>query len=114
MTLPRFLRSPYLPFGLALALLASIAWQRPTARELRGDEATYVAMAESLARDFDLVFDGRDRARVEAAATSGQALILQRAGERVAYSKPILYALVAAPFAFFAPLFDKIEEDDDV
>ena len=103
--IPRFLRSPYVPFALALGLLGWIAAERPTARELRGDEATYVAMAESVARDFDLVFDARDRARIEASPASGQALILQRAGERVAYSKPILWALLAAPFALFAPLW---------
>lgn len=106
--IPRPLRSPWVPLVLALALLGWIASGRPTARELRGDEGTYVAMAESLARDADLVFDARDRARIEAAADPTRALILQRSGDRVAYSKPILYALLAAPFARVAPLWGAI------
>lgn len=89
--------SPRLLAGGALALLATLGLARPTATQLRGDEGTYVAMAESLARDLDLGFTALDRERL-AAAEPTRALILQRADERVAYSKPLLYPLLSAPF----------------
>ncbi len=64
-----------------------------------GDEGTYMAMAESLARDGDLIFDARDRERIEAASTPGEKqLILQRTHLGITYSKPVLYAVLAAPF----------------
>jgi hypothetical protein len=94
---------PRLLAAAALALLATLAWLRPTARVLRGDEGTFVAMAESLARDFDLRFDERDLARQEARAGGPTPLILQRAEGEVAYSKPVLYPLLAAPFARLSP-----------
>lgn len=69
---------------------------RPASRELRGDEGTYVAMAASLARDFDLEFDESDLAWAEDPAREGLALILQRTERGVAYSKPVLYPILAA------------------
>lgn len=72
---------------------------RESFRTVAGDEGTYLAMTESLVRDRDLRFDAADRARVEAAAEPGRrTLILQRDGLGIAYSKPIVYPLVAAPF----------------
>jgi hypothetical protein len=99
----RALLLPRLLFAAALALLAALAWLRPTARELRGDEGTFVAMAESLARDFDLVFDERDLGRQQARPGGPVPLILQQGEGKVAYSKPVLYPLLAAPFARLSP-----------
>ncbi|MGE0639701.1 MAG: hypothetical protein AB7P46_05430 [Thermoanaerobaculia bacterium] len=82
---------------LAVAVGAVLFTLRPAARELRGDEGTYVAMAASLARDFDLVFDAPDLAWAESRERPELALILQRTGHGVTYSKPILYPLLAAP-----------------
>ncbi len=76
---------------------------RGSAGLVRGDEGTFLAMTESAAFDRDLVFDTRDRERLEEAAEKGrQAVILQRAGDRVAYSKPVLYPILAAPWFFVA------------
>lgn len=95
------MKRAYLP--LAPALLAVVAvvalgvlrqgWQR-----LGGDEPTYLAMAASLAAEGDLTFGTPDLARLEESEVEGAGtLILQRAGDRVAYSKPALYPLLAAP-----------------
>ena len=65
---------------------------------LRGDEGTYVAMAASLARDFDLGFAAPDRTWAESHPGGPVALILERTGKGLAYSKPVLYPLLAAPF----------------
>ena len=59
---PRFVPALALVAALVAAALFAL---RPSARELRGDEGTYVAMTASLARDFDLRFDERDRAWAE-------------------------------------------------
>lgn len=89
--------------GLGLAaltvavFLGFAALRHPLAR-LTGDEGTFVAMAESLARDGDLRFTAADRAWALGHAGGPPTLILQRTGERIAYSKPILYALWGAPF----------------
>lgn len=64
-----------------------------------GDEGTFLAMTESLVRDGDLRFDAADRSRIEADERPGAGtLILQRVGETLSYSKPIVYPLIAAPF----------------
>ncbi len=64
-----------------------------------GDEGTYMAMAESLARDGDLLFSSADRERVESTATPGERnLILQRTERGITYSKPVLYPVLALPF----------------
>jgi hypothetical protein len=93
--------------GAAAALLALLAAAgflalgeaRGGSGVVAGDEGTFLAMAGSLAAEGDLAFDARDRARLETAAPGGRrTVILQRAGTRLAYSKPALYPLVAAPF----------------
>ncbi len=64
-----------------------------------GDEGTYLAMAESLALDGDLLFDARDFGRLEEAVSPARAtVILQRTSSGVTYSKPVLYAVFSAPF----------------
>ncbi len=80
----------------AVALAAVLAALRPASPTLRGDEGSYVAMAESLARDGDLRFDEADATRARA-RPGGLTVILQRTGRGVVYSKPILYPLLAAP-----------------
>ncbi len=80
-------------FGSLMGLRDSFSW-------VTGDEGTYMAMAESLARDGDLLFASADRARLEAAASEGErVLILQRTGRGITYSKPLLYPLLASPFS---------------
>jgi hypothetical protein len=84
--------------GVACAVLLGLAWLRPPGRTLAGDEATYTAMVESLALDGDFVFDARDRDRLTAGGPPGRdTVILQRSATGIAYSKPILYPLLAAP-----------------
>jgi len=95
--------APRALFALALLAVGYLGWLRPSFREARGDEGTFVAMARSLVRDADLRFDERDLARAEATEPR-PSLILQRSGESVAYSKPVLYPLWCAPFvALFGP-----------
>jgi len=95
--------APRALFALALATVAFLGWLRPSFREARGDEGTFVAMTRSLVRDADLAFDARDLARAEATEPR-PSLILQRSGDGVAYSKPVLYPVWCAPFvALFGP-----------
>jgi len=82
----------------ALALFAALAALRHQPGALRGDEGSFVAMAASLARDGDLLFDAADEAWARARPERPAALILERTPRGVAYSKPILYPLLAAPF----------------
>ncbi|MEO8274691.1 MAG: hypothetical protein ABI639_00630 [Thermoanaerobaculia bacterium] len=102
--------------GIAIVLGSSLFLLRGGSRARRGDEGTYVAMAASLARDFDLEFGVPDVVWAESHAGGPVALILQRARGaagsngaetevgplrprgRIAYSKPILFPLLAAPF----------------
>src|SRR5690606_36557690 len=91
----------WLFLAAALALFAAIRLQRAPMADLRGDEGTYVAMTASLARDGDLFFTAEDARRARERG-GGAALILQRTQRGVGYSKPILYALVAAPFYLVA------------
>lgn len=79
------------------AILLLLSWHRPTARLLRGDESTYVLMAWSLARDGDLHFTLADRWAAEQLGPE-TSVILQRKGDTLAYSKPILFPLLLAPF----------------
>lgn len=96
------LTRPLLVSSLAVAILVifGILWGlRGPHDRVRGDEGTYLAMTESLARDGDLWFGHEDQTRLEADGRPGRkAVILQRVGERVAYSKPILFPLLATPF----------------
>lgn len=92
------------PLAFALAVLSLsgfgiLAGLREPLDRVSGDEATYLAMAASLAEDGDLLFDEADRERVEAASDPGsRVLILQRTADGISYSKPVVYALAAAPF----------------
>ena len=52
-------------FGSLMGLRDSLSW-------VAGDEGTYMAMAESLARDGDMIFSDRDRKRVESAPSPGE------------------------------------------
>ncbi len=84
---------------LTMSALLVLAHFRSPLSRVWGDEGTFLAMMASLVEDRDLRFDERDRARVEAAEGGRTTLILQRTAEhRVSYSKPVLYALAAAPF----------------
>lgn len=85
---------------LVLAAYASLVPFRAPLLEVWGDEGTFLSMAESLAEDLDLRFDQRDRERLEDAELGRSTVILQRDDDgRIAYSKPVLYPLVAAPFS---------------
>jgi hypothetical protein len=82
----------------AAAFLA-LADLRDSFTTVRGDEGTYLAMAESLALDGDLRLEAADVERLVAAADPGrQAVILQQVESGDFYSKPALYPLLAAPF----------------
>ncbi len=83
---------------VSVAAFAALApWRAPIA-EARGDEGTFLAMAASLVHDGDLRFDERDRERLSGADAGRSTVILQRTERGIAYSKPILYPLAAAPF----------------
>jgi len=90
---------------LALVALLLLASSRGSLERVSGDEGTYLAMAESLAEDFDLRFDDRDEERVAGASDPGRrTVILQRTPTGISYSKPLLPAFLTAPF--FAVLGD--------
>lgn len=95
-------RSAALLAAVTVALLSAMLPFRPPLGTVWGDEGTFLAMAESVARDRDLRFDDRDRARLEALAPEDRGagtVILQTSDDgRFSYSKPILYPLLAAPF----------------
>ena len=102
--LKRLARST-VPFWLlaavSLSVLGAIRAGRLPEHDLRGDEGTYVAMAASLARDNDLAFGAADAAWA-ARKPGGVAVILERTGRGIFYSKPVLYPLLASPcFAMF-------------
>lgn len=83
----------------ALAFFVALWALRTPHGRVRGDEGTYLAMTESLARDGDLWFDRRDETRLEADGRPGRkAVILQRVEEKVAYSKPVVFSLLGVPF----------------
>ncbi len=91
--------------ALALAVFFFLALERGSLERVSGDEGTYLAMAESLVEDFDLEFDERDERRVAGASAPGRrTVILQRTSAGISYSKPLLPALLTAPF--FAALED--------
>ena len=87
---------------LLLAAIAGLVWLGTLRRSLDnviGDEGTFMAMAASLAEDGDLWFDERDEARLRQQPKGGRwALILQQTPSGVAYSKPVPFAILAAPF----------------
>ncbi len=85
-----------------MGLRESFSW-------VTGDEGTYMAMAESLARDGDLTFSSSDRERIEAAPTDGERnLILQRTSLGITYSKPVIYGVMASPFVWVAGRYGPI------
>jgi len=82
----------------AVALLLALGVLRHEPGALRGDEATFVAMAASLVRDGDLRFEAADETWARARPDRPAALILEQTSRGIAYSKPVLYPLLAAPF----------------
>ena len=88
---------------VSAAFVLAAAAGRDSWRTVWGDESTYLAMTQSLAQDGDLWFTAEDRARLSdpaLAQTEAKArgtVILQRTAGGIAYSKPVLYALLAAP-----------------
>lgn len=85
--------------GLSLLGHLFLLSSRRTASVVSGDEGTFLAMVESAALDLDLVFDETDLDRLEKAPQRGRkTVILQEFGERIAYSKPVLYPVLAAPW----------------
>ncbi len=93
-------RAVFLPLALlAIAFFCALWVLRGSPDRISGDESTYVAMAESVALDFDLRFDAGDRQRLLSNSIDGRkSVILQRAPFGIAYSKPIVYPLAGAPF----------------
>ena len=83
---------------LTLATLATLAHFRSPFSRVWGDEGTFLAMMASLVEDGDLRFEAPDLARVQAAEGGRTHLILERGDGGVSYSKPIFFALAAAPF----------------
>ncbi|MEM8931466.1 MAG: hypothetical protein AAGE94_09840, partial [Acidobacteriota bacterium] len=83
---------------VASIALATMASMRTPLGEVWADEGTFLAMAESLAEDGDLWFTDEDRERLDGAEIGRSALILERTPGGIAYSKPVVLPLVAAPF----------------
>lgn len=101
---------------LALVVSVGLAGRlidvKPLAAEMKGDYATYVAMAFSLARDGDLRYDSRDYQRFVATFGHGPSgIFLKRryhlgldgkepvpTSESLAYGKALAYPVAAAPF----------------
>ncbi len=83
---------------LTLGVLLALARHRSPLSRVWGDEGTFLAMMASLTEDGDLRCHEHAPARVEPAEGGRTHLILQRYGGGVAYSKPVSFALAAAPF----------------
>ena len=91
-------------FLVTLGLLGTLLPYRVSPSHVWGDEGTFLAMTESLVGERDLTFDGHDRERLLARSGGASTVILGRSDRRIAYSKPILFPLLAAPFyALFGP-----------
>ena len=92
------------PVAILLPLLVLVAFSvlgalRGSFFSVFGDEGTYLAMAQSVSRDGDLMFGTADRERLERADGAGrQTVILQQTGKGISYSKPVVYPLLVAPF----------------
>ena len=78
---------------------------------IKGDEATYVAMALSAAYDGDLVYEHRDITRFYRIYQGGPSgIFLKRAEgdrdrhDRLYFGKAFIYSVMAAPFVFIAGL----------
>ena len=81
----------------------------PTGYGLKGDEATYVAMALSVAHDGDLIYEAQDIKRFYQVYNSGpDGIHLKRGGDgrddRLYFGKAFAYSLVAAPFVWLVGL----------
>lgn len=90
--------APWLVLAAAVAAQLSLVVVRQSASIVSGDEGTFLAMAESLARDGDLVFGASDRERVEAETRPGRRAVILQKTDRIAYSKPALYPFIGAPW----------------
>ena len=78
---------------------------------IKGDEATYVAMALSVAYDGDLVYEARDVERFYQIYHAGpEGIFLKQGGgtrrspDRLYYGKAYIYSVLAAPFVRLAGL----------
>ena len=94
--------------GASTALTVDVA---RTAYGVKADEATYVAMALSVAYDGDLVYESRDIARLHEVYEGGPAGIFLKRGSgssdgygRLYFGKAYIYSVVAAPFVRIAGL----------
>ena len=84
---------------LVLVVFSVLGVLRGSFSSVFGDEGTYLAMAESVSRDGDLMFDTADRERLVRADGAGrQTVILQQTAKGLSYSKPVIYPLLVAPF----------------
>lgn len=83
----------------AVLLLLAAAWALPLPDAPVGDEATYLLAAASLWHDGDLRYDSRDLARGYRTWSAGpRGLALIEDGDSLAFARPFLYPVVAAPF----------------
>jgi hypothetical protein len=100
MAVTRVPRIALVTAGLAMAAATLlIDLPRQGGGRFWSDGATYHAMAGSLARDFDLRYDPQDLARIQAEYPGGPTgLFLKKVGDRLYYSKSVVYPLVCAPF----------------
>ena len=84
--------------AVAVVVFSLLAYGRGSLQRARGDEATYLAMTASLARDGDLLFTEEDKKRLADGDLPGAGtVILQRTARGISYSKPVLPSLLAAP-----------------
>ena len=103
-----------LAIGLLLLVAACAALTLDVVRTtygVKGDEATYVAMAFSVAYDGDLVYESRDIARLHEIYEGGpNGIFLKRGGgardgrDRLYFGKAYIYSVLAAPFVRVAGL----------
>ncbi len=84
-----------------VSLLAAAAVDMRSAGGLKGDEATYVGMAASLAYDADFVFTASDYQRFQSWYSQGPEGIFlkQDAAGALHFGKAYVYGWLAAPFA---------------
>ena len=83
---------------LVTALLAWLSTYRTPLSRVWADEGTFLAMTASLALDGDLRFTDADLARLDTTDPGRASLILERTELGIAYSKPVVLPLAAAPF----------------